>query len=68
MQAPTDHRAISAQDFRSQATGCSPCVRISREQGAARAAEAMEYASPKVKRAIAPAQGYPTQGEPKDLD
>jgi hypothetical protein len=59
MKAPADHRAIDPKTFRDQATGTSPCRELSREEGAARAKRVVECMPAQVKRAVAPAQGYP---------
>lgn len=55
--APAD--AVPPVRFRSQATGCSPVRAISEAQGLARAERVLECMPGQVKKAIAPAQGYP---------
>jgi hypothetical protein len=54
--------AIPAQRFRAQATGCSPCVEESAEQGAMRASRVVAAMPAKAKAAVAPAQGYDLSG------
>jgi hypothetical protein len=51
--------ALPPTRFRNQATGCSPVRAISEMQGAARSARVVECMPGAVKRAVAPAQGYP---------
>lgn len=60
--------AIPPTRFRNQATGCSPCVEESAEQGAMRAARVVSCMPPKAKRAIAPAQGYDLSGRALPAD
>lgn len=55
-------KALPPTRFRNQATGCSPCREDSAEEGAMRAARVVSCMPPKVKRAVAPAQGYDLSG------
>lgn len=61
MKAPANHRAVDPKAFRDQATGCANTLGASRAEGAARAARVVACMPAQVKRAVAPAQGYPTR-------
>lgn len=62
MKTPANYQPLTPQAFRDQATGIANTVAGSRAQGASRAARVVECMPAKVKRAVAPAQGYPTRG------
>lgn len=65
---PTTHRqyAVPPTRFRNQATGVSPCRETSEAQGAARTAAVVQAMPEAQRKALAPAQGYPTPGGGRD--
>lgn len=54
-------RAIDPANFRAQATGIGQTCGASRAAGAMRAAEVVEHMPPAQRRAVPPAEGYPTR-------
>lgn len=65
---PDTHQqyAVPPTRFRNQATGISPCRSVSEAQGAARTAEVVQGMPEAQRKALAPAQGYPTPGGGRD--
>ena len=65
---PTTHQqyAVPPTRFRAQATGCGNARSTSEVTGAARAAEVVQAMPEAQRAAVAPAQGYPLPGAPRD--
>lgn len=65
---PDTHQqyAVPPTRFRAQATGCGNARSTSEATGAVRAAEVVQAMPEAQRKALAPAQGYPTPGGGRD--